>query len=128
MAPESVLTLQLYENASAKSMMGPPRQLDVDDIATNCDHAPFMATITDGPNWTKHPMAADVYNRCSPRISWPPEIKSLGAYVESLPTSKIYSDESVVNIGNIVGSPARNMVYSIHVGQLFLWKSQHVIF
>ena len=82
MAPESVLTLQLYDNVSAESMIGTPRQLNVDDIATDCEHAAFMgSTITTGEDWTKRPMASDVFNRCSPRISWPTQIKSLGLYV-----------------------------------------------
>jgi hypothetical protein len=75
MAPESVMTLQPYENMLAKSMT--PRVLDVDDIATNCDHF-SNSGITTRADWTKRPMASEPFNRCSPRISWPPQIKSLG--------------------------------------------------
>jgi hypothetical protein len=79
MAPESVSTLQLYDNVSADTMIGEPRMLDVDDIATGCDHAAFIgSTLTTGKDWTERPMASDSFNRCSPRISWPPQIKSLG--------------------------------------------------
>ena len=78
MDPSSVRTLRLYENESATSMIGTPEVLDLDDIATDCGHAQFQGDITDGPNWTKHPLASDSFNRCSPRIEWPPEIQSLG--------------------------------------------------
>jgi hypothetical protein len=78
MAPESVMTLRLYDNVFAKTMIGIPRVLDVDDIATNCEHVAFDSDITTGSDWTKRPIASEAFNRCSPRISWPPQIKSLG--------------------------------------------------
>ncbi|CAG8952317.1 hypothetical protein HYFRA_00001062 [Hymenoscyphus fraxineus] len=77
--PEEVSTLQLFGNADDKSMIGAPQMLDLNDIATDCERAAFEGrTITNGPYWTTHPYAHDNFNRCSPRISWPPQLQSLG--------------------------------------------------
>jgi hypothetical protein len=78
MDPADVSTLQLFEDGDATSMIGPPKVLNLDDIATNCDQAAFSSQITMASDWTAHPIASDAFNRCSPRISWPPQIASLG--------------------------------------------------
>lgn len=77
--PSDVSTLQLFHDAAAHSMIGAPQILDLDDIATDCEDAAFEGrTLTAGPHWTTHPYAGDDFNRCSPRIAWPPQLKSLG--------------------------------------------------
>ncbi|KAG9237259.1 hypothetical protein BJ875DRAFT_540615 [Amylocarpus encephaloides] len=77
MDPADVFTLQGYADYSDHEQIGEPKVLNLDDLQ-NCDLEPYHSEVTTHEDWTERPLATDPFNRCSPRISWPTQIQSLG--------------------------------------------------
>ena len=71
-----VSTLQPYQDNTATTRMGPPRQLVLSDLEFNCLNT-YGTFSTDGAYINTHPVYGN-YNRCHPRYVFPIQLKRLG--------------------------------------------------
>jgi hypothetical protein len=76
-----VFTFQPYADATVQTREGPPQQLTLADLATNCpkDAKPeaTMLTTINGVVIDEHPVA-NTFDRCNPALSMPDAMRSVG--------------------------------------------------
>jgi hypothetical protein len=71
-----VSTLQPYADHTVTTRMGPPQQLTLSDLESNCLNT-YGTFSTDGAFVNTHPVYGN-YNRCHPRFVFPIELKRIG--------------------------------------------------